>query len=124
MPLNPFLRAFFRSTISNQCTPITDYILLVPTTEALLHSRDRESNQLYTDLVLSEEFLGSHVIRAPRDEINGAVIAAARENRGKARQYSTSNGRTVIIKDTWVYTNKGPPATTTIRRSLRMPLIS
>ncbi|KAK6531429.1 hypothetical protein TWF281_008234 [Arthrobotrys megalospora] len=107
MPLNPFLRAFFRSTIPTHCSPITDYILLVPTTEVLLHSRDRESNQLYTDLVLSEEFLGSHVIRAPRDEINGAVIAAARENRGKARQYSTSNGRTVIIKDTWVYTNKG-----------------
>ncbi|KAK6363708.1 hypothetical protein TWF730_001128 [Orbilia blumenaviensis] len=107
MPLNPFLRAFFRSTIPSHCTPITDYILLVPTTEVLLHSRDRESNQLYTDLVLSDEFLGSHVIRAPRDEINGAVIAAARENRGKARQYSTSNGRTVIIKDTWVYTNKG-----------------
>ncbi|KAK6356463.1 hypothetical protein TWF718_000822 [Orbilia javanica] len=107
MPLNPFLRAFFRSTIPSHCSPITDYILLVPTTEILLHSRDRESNQLYTDLVLSDEFLGSHVIRAPRDEINGAVIAAARENRGKARQYSTSNGRTVIIKDTWIYTNKG-----------------
>ncbi|KAF3176024.1 hypothetical protein EYR41_003808 [Orbilia oligospora] len=107
MPLNPFLRAFFRSTIPSHCSPITDYILLVPTTEVLLHSRDRESNQHYTDLVLSDEFLGSHVIRAPRDEINGAVIAAARENRGKARQYSTSNGRTVIIKDTWIYTNKG-----------------
>ncbi|KAF3935086.1 hypothetical protein ABW19_dt0200038 [Dactylella cylindrospora] len=107
MPPNPFLRAFFKSTIPAHCAPLTDYILLVPSTDVLLHSRDRETNQLYTDLVQSEEFLGSHVLRAPKDEVNGAAIAAARENRGKARQYSTSNGRTVIIKDTWVYTNKG-----------------
>ncbi|EPS36721.1 hypothetical protein H072_9721 [Dactylellina haptotyla CBS 200.50] len=107
MPLNPFLRAFFRSTIPAQCSPLTDYILLVPTTDVLLHSRDRESTQPFTDLVQSEEFLGSHVLRAPKDEITGTTVAAARENRGKARQYSTFNGRTVIIKDTWVYTNKG-----------------
>lgn len=30
-----------------------------------------------------------------------------RENRGKAKQYSTANGRTVIIKDAFVYSNKG-----------------
>ena len=109
MPLNPFLRAFFRSTIPTHCSPVTDYILLVPNTEVLLHSRDRETNQPYTDLVQSEEFLGSHVLRAPRDEVNSTTVAAARENRGKARQYNTSNGRTVIIKDTWIYTNKGSP---------------
>ncbi|KAF3929295.1 hypothetical protein AA313_de0207730 [Arthrobotrys entomopaga] len=107
MPLNPFLRAFFRSTIPTHCTPVTDYILLVPTTEVLLHSRDRESTQPFTELVQSEEFLSSHVLRAPKDDVTGTTVAAARENRGKARQYSTSNGRTVIIKDTWVYTNKG-----------------
>ncbi|EWC48432.1 hypothetical protein DRE_02201 [Drechslerella stenobrocha 248] len=108
MPLNPFLRAFFRSTIPAHCVPLTDYVLLVPNTEVLLHSRDRETNQPYTELAQSEEFLGSHVLRAPKDDTaNGAAIAAARENRGKARQYSTSNGRTVIIKETWVYTHKG-----------------
>ena len=30
-----------------------------------------------------------------------------RESRGKAKQYSTANGRTVIIKDAFVYSNKG-----------------
>lgn len=33
--------------------------------------------------------------------------ASFRENRGKAKQYSTANGRTVIIKDAFVYSNKG-----------------
>ncbi|KAF3918459.1 hypothetical protein ABW21_db0203214 [Orbilia brochopaga] len=108
MPLNPFLRAFFRSTIPTHCTPVSDYVLLVPTTDVLLHSRDRETNQPYAELAQSEEFLGSHVLRASKDDVaNGAAIAAARENRGKARQYSTSNGRTLIIKETWVYTHKG-----------------
>ncbi|KAF3905465.1 hypothetical protein ABW20_dc0105705 [Dactylellina cionopaga] len=107
MPLNPFLRAFFRSTIPSHCTPVSDFILLVPTTEVLQHSRDRETNQPYTELVLSEEFLGSHVLRAPKDDFNSATIINARESRGKARHYNTSNGRTVIIKESWVYTNKG-----------------
>jgi hypothetical protein len=30
-----------------------------------------------------------------------------RENRGKAKQYTTINGRTVVIKDAYVYSNKG-----------------
>lgn len=30
-----------------------------------------------------------------------------RESRGKAKQYTTINGRTVIVKDNFVYTNKG-----------------
>lgn len=30
-----------------------------------------------------------------------------RENRGKAKQYTTVNGRTVVIKDSFVYSNKG-----------------
>lgn len=30
-----------------------------------------------------------------------------RENRGKAKQYTTVNGRTVVVKDAYVYSNKG-----------------
>ena len=30
-----------------------------------------------------------------------------RENRGKAKQYTTINGRTVVVKDAFVYSNKG-----------------
>lgn len=30
-----------------------------------------------------------------------------RDSRGKAKQYSTANGRTVIVKDAFVYSNKG-----------------
>ncbi|QQK46617.1 Phox-like [Penicillium digitatum] len=108
-PLNPFLRAFFRSTVPGQCLPVENHVLLVPTTESLIGSRDRESNLLYSDLVASEEFLGSHVLRIPtytgpanpKEEIN------VRENRGKAKQVTTFNGRTVIIKDNSVYSNKG-----------------
>ena len=86
-------------------------ILLVPTTEVLLTSRDRETNVFYADLASSEEFLSSHVLRVP-----GGVPPAGpakdgagtfRETRGKAKQYTTLNGRTVIVKDNFAYTNKG-----------------
>ena len=30
-----------------------------------------------------------------------------RENRGKAKQYTTLNGRTIVVKDAYVYSNKG-----------------
>jgi hypothetical protein len=85
-------------------------ILLVPITEVLLTSRDRESGALYADLAGSEEFLASHVLRIP---VNHAATAGGkdapnmRENRGKAKQYTTINGRTVVIKDAYVYSNKG-----------------
>lgn len=125
-PLNPFLRAFFRSTVPGQCIPIENHVrcdlghsskylltlylqvLLVPTTESLIWSRDRETNLHYSDLVTSEEFLGSHVLRIPpstgsagKDETN------VRDSRGKAKQLTTVNGRTVIIKENSVYSNKG-----------------
>ncbi|KAI4241504.1 MAG: hypothetical protein LQ352_007432, partial [Teloschistes flavicans] len=102
--LNPFLRAFFRSTLPAQCNPVSNHVLLVPTTEVLLTSKDRESNTLYTDLTGSEEFLASHVIR-----INGAQApgnGSVRDSRGKAKQFNTVNGRTVIAKESFVYSNK------------------
>jgi len=129
-PLNPFLRAFFRSTVPGQCIPVENHVgvvnlsdhpewliealcapqvLLVPTTECLIGSRERESNLLYSDLVASEEFLGSHVLRIPihTGSANSKEENNVRDNRGKAKQVTTFNGRTVIIKDNSVYSNKG-----------------
>jgi hypothetical protein len=84
-------------------------ILLVPTTEVLLTSRDTESNTLYADLAGSEEFLGSHVLRLPGGGANasGKDSPNMRESRGKAKQFTTVNGRIVVVKDSFVYSNKG-----------------
>ncbi|KAK0319236.1 hypothetical protein LTR82_009653 [Friedmanniomyces endolithicus] len=110
-PLNPFLRAFFRSTLPSQCSPINHHIILCPTTDILLNSRDRDSNTSYAELATTEEFLASHVLRVP----GGAPPAGGgakdggnvRENKNKAKQYSTLNGRTVVLKDAFAYSNKG-----------------
>lgn len=61
---------------------------------------------MYADLVGVDEFLGSHVLRIPNSTA-GAQNVSGRETRGKARQFTTFNGRTVVVKDTWVYSNKG-----------------
>lgn len=125
-PLNPYLRAFFRSALPAQCQPISHHVLLVPTTEVLLRSKDRETNTKYADLAGTEEFLASHVLRVPGGGVlpgssgtgngtaNGSGRGGAkdggvsvRESKGKAKQYSTINGRTVVIKDSFVYSNKG-----------------
>ncbi|KAI9674818.1 MAG: hypothetical protein M1817_001722 [Caeruleum heppii] len=108
-PLNPFLRAFFHSTLPAQCAPVQNHILLVPTTEVLLNARDRDSHALYADLTSSEDFLGSHVLRAPGIPVPGPAAAAgnARDTKGRAKQFTTVSGKTVVIKDTYVYSNKG-----------------
>lgn len=123
-PLNPFLRGFFQSALPAQCAPISHYILLVPTTEILLHGKDSESNTSYADFAATEEFLASHVLRAPGagppplaeqaaraggvgKDGSGNTPTPARELKSKARQYATLNGKTVIIKDSLVYSNKG-----------------
>lgn len=89
-------------------------VLLVPTTESLIGSRDRDSNLYYSDLVTSEEFLGSHVLRIPTPvtPVNGNDGSNVRDSRGKARQVTTANGRTVIIKENSVYSNKGKESAT------------
>lgn len=99
-------------TLPPQSGPLLTFlpqVLLVPTTEILLNSRDRETNAHYTDLAGSEEFLASHVLRLPGGVPPGpnGKEASFRESRGKAKQYQTANGRTVIIKDTFLYSNKG-----------------
>ena len=66
---------------------------------------------LYSDLATNEEFLASHVLRIPGGVApsgsakDGSV--AFKESRTKAKQFTTLNGRTLIIKDSFVYTNKG-----------------
>lgn len=127
-PLNPYLRAFFRSALPAQCQPISHHVLLVPTTDVLLRSKDRETNTSYADLAGTEEFLASHVLRVPGGGAplgnsgsgsgtgNGGGsgrgsakdgVNSVRESKGKAKQYSTINGRTVVVKDSFVYSNKG-----------------
>ncbi|OLN97039.1 UPF0507 protein [Colletotrichum chlorophyti] len=111
-PLNPFLAAFFRSSLPTQCTPVHHHILLVPTTDVLLTHRETESGLTSHEVITSEEFLASHVLRIPASNTatpTGGKDAAQnlRELRGKAKQYQTINGRTVVIKDTHVYSNKG-----------------
>ncbi|KAF6802982.1 vps9 domain protein [Colletotrichum sojae] len=111
-PLNPFLAAFFRSSLPSQCTPVHHHILLVPATDVLLTSRETESGSTNQEVITSEEFLASHVLRVPASAAAGAAggkdgIQNLRELRGKAKQYQTINGRTVVIKDTHVYSNKG-----------------
>lgn len=88
-------------------------VLLVPTTEVLLTSRDKDSGTSYADLSGSEEFLASHVLRVPggvgpNNQIRDA--SSFRETRGKAKQFTTANGRTVIVKDAFIYSNKGARA--------------
>ncbi|KAI1776812.1 VPS9 domain-containing protein [Hypoxylon cercidicola] len=111
-PLNPFLAAFFKpgSPIVAQCTPVHHHILLVPTTDFFLTSRETESGLSLSDIVGSEDFLASHVLRVPSPVTAAGgkdTIGNLREQRGKARPYSTLNGRSVIIKDNFVYSNKG-----------------
>jgi hypothetical protein len=99
-------------SLGNTLLPLLQ-VLLVPITESLIGSRDRESNLLYSDLVVSEEFLGSHTLRIPI--ANGATgnakdDSSVRDSRGKAKQVTTVNGRTVIVKESSVYSNKGRKA--------------
>ncbi|OQU96804.1 Ankyrin repeat-containing protein [Cladophialophora immunda] len=103
--LNPFLRALFQSSVLGHALPAQNYVLLVPTTESLLYGQDRETNKRYTDHVEDEDFLGSHILRIipTTAEKDGNV----RDGRGKAKNYSTVNGRTVILKENTVYSNKG-----------------
>ena len=109
MPLlNPFLRALFQSSVLGQALPPQNYVVLLPTTESLLLGLDQETNKKYADLVNDEDFLGSHVLRiSPQGPDTGKESSNIRDNRGKAKTYTTVNSRTVIIKENVVYSNKG-----------------
>src|ERR1700761_6626237 len=103
--LNPFLRALFQSSVLGHALPSQNYVVLVPTTESLLYGQDREIGRTYADQVEDEDFLGSHILRI----IPGTVAKEGnvRDSRAKAKNYSTVNGRTVILKENTVYSNKG-----------------
>ncbi|KAB5530548.1 hypothetical protein GE09DRAFT_395885 [Coniochaeta sp. 2T2.1] len=110
-PLNPFLCAFSKSSLSAQCVPVRQHILLVPLTSVLLNARDAETGAPLSDTVGSDEFLGSHVLRFANQKAPGAAgkegAQNLREMRGKAKVYTTVNGRSIVIKDNLVYSNKG-----------------
>ena len=102
--LNPFLRALFQSSVLGHALPAQNYVVLVPTTESLIYGVDRESGKRYADQVEDEDFLGSHILRIPPGAAKDGNI---RDGRGKAKTYPTVNQRTVIVKESVVYTNKG-----------------
>jgi len=104
--LNPFLRALFQSSVLGPALPSQNFVLLVPTTDSLLYGQDYESGKRYVDQVEDEDFLGSHILRIVPSLANGKD-ASIRDARGKAKTYPTVSGRTVIIKENIVYTNKG-----------------
>ncbi len=107
-PLNPFLSAFSKSPILAQCLPPQQHILLVPTADVLLSLRDTETGAPLVASIASDEFLASHVLRIPIPKAGGKDVAQnLREMRGKPRVYSTFNGRSLVIKDNCIYTNKG-----------------
>ena len=103
--LNPFLRALFQSSVLGHALPSQNYVVLVPTTESLLYGQDREANRRYVDQVEDEDFLGSHILRIIPSAV--AKEGNVRDSRTKAKNYSTVNGRTVILKENTVYSNKG-----------------
>ncbi|KAF4344132.1 VPS9 domain protein [Fusarium beomiforme] len=109
-PLNPFLASFFKSSLPSQCTPVHHHILLVPSTDVLLTFRETESGTAPAEVIASEDFLASHVLRVPSPNgVAGGKDGAQnlREVRGKAKQFTTINGKSVVIKDAFIYSNKG-----------------
>lgn len=119
-PLNPFLSAFFRSPLPSQCTQTQQFILLVPTTEILLTHHESDTGASAQEILLSEEFMASHVLRIPGGGSNGVpdLVPNLREMRGKAKQYPTLNGRSIVMKDGFVYSNKGAAIPTRASRSI------
>ena len=86
----------------------------MPSTECLLTGKDQETNTFYADLVLSDDFLASHILRVSGTPAPGS--SSVRDSRGKAKQFNTINGKTLVVKESFVYSNKGKPAT-------RLPVI-
>ena len=109
LPLNPFLSAFFKSPLPAQCAQTHQIVLLIPTTEILLTHHEADTGASAKEILLSEEFMASHVLRIPGPGVNGSAesVPNLREVRGKAKQYPTLNGRSVVMKDGFVYSNKG-----------------
>jgi ankyrin repeat protein len=102
--LNPFLRALFQSSVLAHALPAQNYVLLVPTAESLIYGLDRETGKRYADQSEDEDFLGAHILRIPPPVGKETNV---RDVRAKAKTYPTVNQRTVVVKESAVYTNKG-----------------
>jgi len=103
--LNPFIRALFQSSVLNQALSAQSYVLLVPTTDSLINAQDGDTGKRYAELVEDEDFLGSHILRVAQDQ--NVKENSVRESRGKAKTYPTVNNKSLIIKESMVYSNKG-----------------
>ena len=81
----------------------------MPTTEVILTHKDRDSGSPLRDIVSTDEFIASHVLRAGDAGLQegNKDSGGVRDSRGKAKQFTTINGRTVVIKESFVYSNKG-----------------
>ncbi|KAL9053463.1 MAG: hypothetical protein Q9162_004766 [Coniocarpon cinnabarinum] len=109
-PLNPFVKAFFSSKLPAQCSPPSNYILFFPTTEHLLTHKEHETQTDWEELVNSEEIISSHVVRVSSEFGSGPLGkdgSSLRDGKGKAKQFATLNSKTVVVKDNFVYSNKG-----------------
>ncbi|BFZ64861.1 hypothetical protein YB2330_006014 [Saitoella coloradoensis] len=105
---NPFLKALLEPDLKDkrirdllaQCQNHPGpggVVILCPVAESLA-GWDRESG-LEWGALMTEEFIASHVLRA--------LASPQGSTRHRPRQYTTLNGRTVIIKEDHVYGHKG-----------------
>lgn len=119
MPFSPFLRAFFRSSIPQQCSPPDQFILLVPTSDSLLNFKDAQTDTPYSELTYTEDFLGHHVLRfapvGPGD--HGPDGPRLRETKARNKVVETLGGSSVIVKESSIFTHRGQ--WTRFHRSIR-----
>lgn len=103
--LNPLLYALFQypspssrvKEVRHTFSKSNGYTIIVPDTEVLEWSIDRDSALPFRDLCLQDDFLLSHVINTP----------TTLRSHERSRYFGTLNGKTVIVKDGSVFTLKG-----------------
>lgn len=71
---------------------------------------------------MSEDFLASHVLRISGTPVPGS--GNVRDHKGKAKQYNTMNGKTIVVKESFVYSNKGKSIAITVGRELLLTCYS
>jgi hypothetical protein len=101
-PANPLLAALSNQSphadkrvkeILPQLEPAWAHIIFVPTVESLIKG---------DYFVEHEEFISSHILVA-----RTGAPSRSQNAKSKTRQFSTFNGRAVVIKEDFVYTHKG-----------------
>lgn len=88
-PPNPFLSLLFAhdARILSQIRNITTQVIVLAPITSSLNLVDRDTGVAFVE-TLNDDFLASHILR---------VVEQPHE-RAKARNYSTINGKTVVIK--------------------------